>query len=233
MLGRRLSGSLGVDMQIEPQIVRKGGLGSAMAGGNPTIARSKDDFYATPHEVTQALLQTETFTGRIWEPFGGDGAIVKVLKRAGYKDVVASDINPRAEGIAKRSVFDVKTPVAHCIISNPPFQLADGKDVADVIEHLLSLRPRKLALMLKSTFWHAKGRAALFERTKPAAIYPLLWRPDFLGLGRPTMEVMWCVWKWGNAEYPIYRPLLKPAPAPRETLMTPAETRAIESLSQQ
>ena len=221
-----------MNMQIEPQIVRKGGLGSSMAGGNPTIARRAGDFYPSPPEITQALLQVETFTGRIWEPCAGDGAMLKVLKRAGYTDVIASDFNPRAEGIAKRSVFDVKTPVAHNVVTNPPFQLDDGRDAADIIEHLLSLRPRKLALVLKSSFWHAKGRAGLFERTMPAAIYPLLWRPDFLGLGRPTMEVMWTVWRFGNREYPIYRPLNKPAPAPAETLMTPAQTRAIERVSQ-
>ena len=213
--------------QTVSQRVRKGALGSMMAGGLPVDGRQKDDFYATPADVTRALLTVEDFPGRVWEPCAGDGAIRDVLLETGYEDVVCSDINPRVPGIVKRNMFDVKKPVALSIITNPPFQIDGDRDAADIIEHLLSLRPRKLALMLKSSFWHAKSRTPLFERHLPAWVYPLNWRPDFLGLGRPTMEVSWVVWHQHNTEYPRFRVLKKPLPAPAETQATPAKELAI------
>jgi hypothetical protein len=194
----------------------KVGLGSMMAGGNPKKGRQADDWYATPSEVTQALLEVEKFEGVIWEPCCGDGAMGRLIEAAGYK-VVASDINPRGYGV-KRDLFSVKRQVSHSTISNPPFQLGDGRDAADIIRHLMTLNQRKIALVLKSTYFHAKVRKALFDEFRPARIYPLLWRPDFLCLGRPTMEVQWVVWYQGFSGYPQYRPLSKPASLPVATL---------------
>jgi len=64
--------------------------------------------------------------------------------------------------------------------------------------------------MLKATYWHSKNRKALFRRTKPAAVWSLTWRPDFLGKGRPTMDVMWCVWRRGNEARCAYDLLDRP-----------------------
>lgn len=214
-------------VEIETTRGFKGGLGSAMAGGNPKNGRVRDDWYPTPPDVTKALLQVEEFPGRIWEPCAGDGAIVNVLRECGYKDVVASDFNPRAPGILKRDLFSVTRPVSHSILTNPPFKIDATRDAADIIKHLLSLRPRKLALMLKASYWHAMTRTPLFENNRPAWIYPLNWRPDFHGLGRPVMEVAWVVWHAGNIEYPRYKVLSKPLPPPPETHMTPAKMLAI------
>jgi len=188
---------------------RKSGLGSMMAGGNPKRDRQTDDWYPSPPEVTQAILEVEQFDGTIWEPCCGDGAIGKLIEAAGYT-VVASDINPRGYGV-KRDLFSVQRQVSYNTVSNPPFQLGDGRSVADVIRHLMTLNQRKIALVLKSTYWHAASRLPIFDEYRPAWIYPLTWRPDFLGLGRPTMEVMWCVWYRGYNEYPRYRPLEKPS----------------------
>jgi hypothetical protein len=179
-------------------------LGSMMAGGNPTAGRQEDDFYATPPEVTQALLRVEKFDGVIWDCASGDGAILKVCKDNGYTNLLGSDINPR--GIGKKldfltirpRLFDVN------IVTNPPFNLAK-----DFIEKAHSLNPRSISMVLKSSYWHAKSRKALFDKYPPHTVYPLLWRPDFLGLGRPTMEIMWCVWRRGITGKTIYQPLEK------------------------
>ena len=180
------------------------GLGSAMAGGNPADERQERDFYPTPGEVTRALIAAEKLEGPIFEPACGDGAMAKEFKAAGYK-VVASDIHPLGYGV-KRDFFTVKQklPTAN-IVTNPPFNLAER-----FIEHALSLEPKTLCLVLKSTYWHAKSRADLFERTRPAAVYPLLWRPDFLDKGRPTMEVCWTVWRRGHTGGTLYQPLERP-----------------------
>jgi hypothetical protein len=179
-------------------------LGAMMAGGNPASGERQDnDFYATPDPVTVALLKVLQLPGITHECCCGNGAMAKVLEAAGCK-VVASDLVDRGYG-KQRDFFSITRPVAHNLITNPPFNLAEK-----MIRHGLSLRPNVMAFVLKSTFWHAKGRYPLFVETKPAMILPLTWRPDFLNLGRPTMEVMWCVWKKGHAGPPIYQPLIKP-----------------------
>lgn len=186
------------------------GIGSAMAGGNPREGRQEDDFYPTPPEPTIALLQAERFDGIVHEGACGDGTMAKIIEAFGYK-VIASDLVNRGYGV-QRDFFSITRPVAHNIITNPPFDLAD-----DFIKHSMeTLRPRKLALLLKATFFHAKKRQELFERFPPRIIMPLTWRVDFLGKGRPTMECSWFVWHRGNNEYPQYRLLAKPTP--EETL---------------
>lgn len=166
------------------------GLGSAMAGGNPILERQKDDFYPTPPEVTVALLEVETFVGSIWEPACGDGTMARLLATKGNK-VAGSDLNPRGYGTKADFLAIRPRPMQNTsIVTNPPF----GKVAQQFIEHGLAFQPRKMALILKSSYWHADTRHDLYERCQPARIYKLTWRPDFLGLGRPTMEVMWCVW---------------------------------------
>jgi len=55
--------------------------------GSPIIGRNVDadeqDFYPTPKEATQALLDREEFEGNIWEPACGEGHMSKVLIRNG------------------------------------------------------------------------------------------------------------------------------------------------------
>src|SRR5207237_295983 len=91
----------------------------------------------------------------------------------------------------------------------PPFELA-----VPFIEHALRMDPDAVAMMLKATYWQAVRRLPLFQKHKPAWILPLTWRPDFMGLKRPTMEVQWTVWIRGNTDYPRYRPLEKPKALP-------------------
>lgn len=181
-------------------------LGASMAGGNPKRARPLNDFYPTPDEVTRALLEKFSFNPEIHECACGDGSMARVIQSYGYK-VMGTDLEPRGFG-SKIDFFDLKQPLAQAIITNPPF--GPGPMARRFIEHALGvLKVDQLALVLKSTYWHAANRQDLFEEFKPAAICPLTWRPDFLGLGRPTMEAMWCVWLRGHVGEPIYMPLNK------------------------
>ena len=136
----------------------------------------------------------------MWEPCAGDGALANALLDFGVRQVVCSDLVPKPQRrvngpiINKGDVFSVRTmPAVDAVITNPPFSIAP-----DLIHKMLTIAggpPPFLALVLKSTFWHARSRKDLFERFPPTAVHPLRWRPDFLGLGAPTMEVMWCVWE--------------------------------------
>lgn len=166
------------------------GIGAAMTGGNPKEGRQKDDFYPTPSEVTRALLARLTFgPGLVLEPAAGDYRMASDIEGAGYS-VQASDIAPRDDRVAQGDFFAMTETRASTVITNPPFSLAQR-----FIEHSLdTLKVQGLALLLKSTFWHAARRSALFERHPPSHICALTWRPDFLNKGGPTMDCSWFVW---------------------------------------
>jgi len=187
------------------------GLGLSMAGGGEKSKRQPNDFYPTPAEVTRAFLRVEgpamAAYGPVWEPCGRGGAILRELRGAGL-DAVGSDIvADQAEGVAPLNVLEAKEPLARAVVTNPPFAIA-----AEIILHLLDrLRCDYVALLLKSQFWHAEERRALFELHPPARIWALTWRPDFLGGGAPTMDCSWFVWERMQRSQTIDRPLPREA----------------------
>lgn len=173
------------------------------------IDRNKTDFYATPPEVTVALLdflESECVLKPgylIWEPAVGSGAMADVMFDRGYS-IVASDLYPQAHLVP---CLDFLQSDRECdwIITNPPFSKA-----TEFITHALELG-KPCAFLLKSQFWHAKSRLDLFRENPPSYVLPLTWRPDFLygaKSGSPTMECLWTV--WADARETLYYPLEKP-----------------------
>ena len=59
--------------------------------------RVKNDFYETPPNATQLLLDNETFDKTIWECSCGKGAISKVLISNGY-ETINDDLVDRGYG---------------------------------------------------------------------------------------------------------------------------------------
>lgn len=59
--------------------------------GRHALSVRKDDLYETPEVATRALLSVEKFSGTIWEPACGPGAIVRVLREEGHR-VYATDL---------------------------------------------------------------------------------------------------------------------------------------------
>lgn len=183
-------------------------IGAKMAGGNSATGRKKDDFYATiDNDVTEALLQTFSFGNRvIHECACGTGEMAEVIKAYGY-DVVSTDLVDRGYGQGGIDFLTLAQPVTPVVITNPPFKVA-----ADFIEHGMGeLQLAGMALLLKSTYFHAIKRKPLFDRFPPVVVAPLLWRPDFSGQGSPTMEFSWFIWKRGFKGRPAYRLLQKPS----------------------
>lgn len=179
--------------------------GSQIACGNTAYKRAKNDFYPTPPEVTQSLID---FLGLcedtvIWEPACGDGDMVRTLEQHGYK-VIGTDIKTGTDFLTADKPQNVSF-----IITNPPFSQAK-----EFIEKGAELGV-PFAYLLKSQFWHARSRYDLFQKIPPAYILPLTWRPDFLfkerdrNHGAPLMDVMWCVWLTEKSST-IYCPLTKP-----------------------
>ena len=174
------------------------------------VDRNKTDFYATPHEVTVALLdflESKELINPgcfIWEPACGSGAMENVMLDRGYT-VLGTDLHPQIPGRYRVDFLRSNRPDCDWIITNPPFSKA-----TEFIIHALELG-KPCAFLLKSQFWHAKSRLDLFRENPPSYVLPLTWRPDFLygaKSGSPTMECLWTVWAGGHET--IYYPLEKP-----------------------
>lgn len=169
-------------------------------------ARKDADFYPTPPDCTEALLATWAAPHHIWEPSCGDGAISRILKARGH-DVTSTDLHARGYGHAGIDFLSTKRP-RHFdgIVTNPPFNLAEA----------FIRRSRTFgvpfAMLLKATYWHAKTRRRLFEETGPAAVFAMLWRPNFVPErgNAPTMDVIWTVWSAKPASDCRYYLLDKP-----------------------
>jgi hypothetical protein len=150
--------------------------------------RPATDFYPTPPDVTQALVDFLNLPKELtlWEPACGDGHMVKVLRANGYV-VRDSDIKTGTD------FLNTKECPESFIVTNPPFCVAE-----EFIRHANTLKPEcGFAFLLKSQYWHSAKRLKLFREIRPQFVLPLTWRPDFLfGVkgGNPTMEVLWTVW---------------------------------------
>jgi len=178
-------------------------LGSWIAGGNPTYGRSENDFYETPKECIQGLLDNVKFPNVVEDPGCGTGAISNVLIENGIIPI-STDLIYRGYGIGDKDYLKQTVKMANAMIANPPFKIA-----VPWIKKAMELEYDIFALLLKSQYWHAATRFNLFYECKPSLIMPMTWRPDFTGGGNPTMDCMWCIWKRGihSAEY---RPMRKP-----------------------
>jgi hypothetical protein len=117
--------------------------------------RDKNDFYPTPPDATQALLDREKFEGMIWEPACGNGALSNVLSKNGY-DVFSSDLIDRGFGFYPSDFLKEERVVCN-IVTNPPFNLA-----LEFVEHAKKIAKKKIAFFLKTTFLEGARRQKMF-----------------------------------------------------------------------
>lgn len=177
-----------------------------LANNSLTNKRRELDFYPTPQNVTVALLRflnlPKSLT--VWECACGDGRMAEAIKREGYS-VYSSDIAETGYGEGGTDFLSTRRR-QDVIMTNPPFALS-----ASFIRHAIP-QASIVAMLLKSQYWHAQKRAALFQEHPPAWVLPLTWRPDFMfgeRGGAPTMECLWTVWIEGQTDTRC-RLLLKP-----------------------
>jgi hypothetical protein len=173
------------------------GLGTIMNGGlGERRSRQADDWYPTPPEVTHALLRMWRPRGRIVvEPACGDGAMARVIEGYGYR-VIASDLVDRGYGRGGIDFLTVTSvPRDAALITNPPF---DDDLPERFIRHAVAIGVVEMAMLLKATFWSAACRLPLWHQHQPKIEAMLTWRVDFLDLGNPAMDCVWCVWYPGD-----------------------------------
>lgn len=153
--------------------------------------RRKSDFYPTldPHVVPALSALAVGWPLDVWEPAAGEGHMARALWNEGF-EVVATDLEDYDfSGMGGLDFLAFDKPLAPSIITNPPFSLA-----AEFIEHAKRLGVSHFAFLLKSDFWCAERRRALFERRPPTQIAFLAWKPDFTGEGAPPMTMAWHIW---------------------------------------
>lgn len=170
---------------------------------NTRPQRVPHDFYPTPAAATRALLFVEQFTGTIWEPACGNGAISKVLNDHGYT-VVSTDLIDRGFGTGGVNFLTQKSARAHNIVTNPPY--SSGLGDAFVLHALRLVEPNagSVAMLLnlaslahpkRHRFWTTKPPATIFVLDE-CVCWPngveqgyaaeqrycwAIWRPQFRG----------------------------------------------------
>ena len=151
--------------------------------------RAVNDFYPTPHSiVAEVCARWRPSSGRIWEPFDGDGRFAAALETIGH-ETVRGDI---AKG---QDFFDFKTAPAPTICSNPPFDR-----VREIIDRAFEIGIEEMCLVLPERLWACLVGSEQFERHKPAIWANMSWREDYLGRGGSADRALAvAIWDCPNA----------------------------------
>lgn len=197
--------------------------GTKLVGDNPERGRVENDYYATPFNATEALLNALNESGEtlssdtILEPSAGEGHIVKVLKDFyPYNEIVANDIAYRGSrlGIDVNGGIDFLNYEPHrkfdTIITNPPFALAQ-----EFIEKALTLTNRRVIMFAKIQLLEGDKRRKMFDNSPLKYVYVFSKRVNPLRNGEATDEngkpwastmcFAWFVWKKDYEGEPIIR----------------------------
>ena len=177
-------------------------LDKSVQSGRAPLAEHRDDFYATPPEAVRALLEVEKFSGTIWEPACGDGAIVKVLRDAGHL-VYATDLVERGcpDSESRVDFLFEQPPGIHigAIVTNPPYALAKP-----FVAHAILLGVPKVAMLLRLAFLEGSGRSSILDTGLLARVYvfknrlPMMHRDGWTGKKvSNAIPFVWLVWELG------------------------------------
>lgn len=164
--------------------------------------REKDDFYPTPPEGTHGLLMKEQFTGPIWEPACGDGAMARVLEKWGY-EVIATDLVDRGYGTPRVEFLMETKPLAPNIVTNPPFKM-----VTPFIKRALELSTGKVAMLLRLACLEGIERRKIFDNSPLARVWVFSKRLSMKRGGYDGAETggmlafAWFVWEHGYTGKP-------------------------------
>lgn len=160
--------------------------------------RKPHDFYPTPDWVTEALLKHVTLRDAVWEPCCGDGAMARVLERAGHK-VAATDLVDRGFGQGGVDFFACQAfpPGCRALVTNPPY--GDGGDTARTsrssrelqrfVRHALDLTERangQLALLVRFQWMAGKRAASLISSGPLSRVVVLTRRIQWFDMGEST-----------------------------------------------
>lgn len=190
--------------------------GTSLVGTSTTRERANYDYYATPYQATEMLLDEVKFSGNFLEPCVGGGHIVDVIKRY-YPDecVYGVDIVDRGYPntlVADFLKHDFLGQKFDNVVTNPPFSLAQ-----EFLEKCMEVvnDGGKIAMFLKIQFLEGAKRREMFKKYPPKYIYVFVKRQAPWNNGSPvdekgkpwssTMCFAWFVWEKGFTGEPIVR----------------------------
>ena len=102
--------------------------GTSLVGTSTTRERANYDYYATPYQATEMLLDEVKFSGNFLEPCVGGGHIVDVIKRY-YPNECIYGVDIVDRGYPNTLVtdflkYDFLGQKFDNVVTNPPFSLA-------------------------------------------------------------------------------------------------------------
>lgn len=160
-------------------------------GKRSDFERVPRDFYPTPPEAVEPLIDHLPLKFRYAEPCAGDGALISALKPHGGTCIYACDIEPRAPGIHRREADDIETQLLieladpDFIITNPPW--------ARPILHRMIDRFRQIAptwLLFDADWMHTKQAAPYLPYLQGiVSVGRVKWIPDSKMTGKDN-----CAW---------------------------------------
>jgi hypothetical protein len=168
---------------------------SAQAGQHSYQERDRD-LYETPACAVEALLRVESIPHFVWEPACGPGAIVRVLRDHGH-EVFASDVVDYGWGHVVRDFFEYSGEM-QCVLTNPPYQLAE-----EFVRHALKHSPLVI-MLLRLAFLESERRTEILESSGLARVHvfrkrlPMMHRAGWTGpRASSAMPFAWFVWERG------------------------------------
>lgn len=186
--------------------------GGSLAGGTPTRGRVKDDYYATPPQSTQALLDVLELKGTILEPACGEGHISEVLKK-NYpgSEIVSTDLVDRGYGVGGIDFLEKEyNRTFDNVITNPPFEY-----MREFVEKSLEISTDKVIMFGKIQFLEGQRRKELLKNSPLKYVYVFSTRQNPMRNGSPvdengkkwssTMCFAWYVWEQGYQGEPTIR----------------------------
>jgi len=156
------------------------------------------DLYETPPAAVHALLKVEKLPDYIWEPACGPGSIATVLRDAGHR-VFASDLHDYGFSKYRIDFMDTKlTPSVGCVITNPPYKLAQ-----QFVEKALEKAPLVI-MLLRLAFLESERRRKILEHSGLARIHvfrnrlPMMHRHGWTGKkASSAIPFAWFCWERG------------------------------------
>lgn len=161
-------------------------------GKRSTFERHERDFYPTPPEAVEPLIEhlPTQYRFRYWEPCAGDGALVEALSglTLSAKCVFQSDIEPRHANVDPFNALtgNMSEVIDHdFIITNPPW---DRKILHPMIKHFSAMRPTWL--LFDADWVHTKQSVPFMSwLRKVVSVGRVKWIPDSKHTGKDN-----CCW---------------------------------------
>jgi len=174
-----------------------------MLGAREIGSLRRDDFHETPEIAIRGLLSVEAFTGPIWEPACGHGAISRMLEDAGH-EVISTDLVERGYGTGRVDFLMEFAPRSPNIVTNPPFKLA-----AEFARRAVALTTGKVALLCRLGWLEGRERGQMFAENPLARVWvfsgrlPMMHRNGYDGpKSTSAIAFAWFVWDKAHAGRP-------------------------------